>query len=76
MRLGAWIAVLVLTAVSGVCSTSNRGASQDAARSSPPAADALTAYDLIASVLQGPRRLNCHPAAIVPSRATTGTFMA
>jgi hypothetical protein len=68
MRLGAWIAVSILTAVSGVCLTSNRGASQDAARSSPPAADALTAYDLIASVLQGPRCLNCHPRGDRPTQ--------
>jgi hypothetical protein len=68
MRLGAWIAVSVLTAVSGVCLTSSRGASQDAARSSPPAADALAAYDLIASVLQGPRCLNCHPRGDRPTQ--------
>jgi hypothetical protein len=68
MRLGAWIAVSVLTAIPGVCLTSSRGASQDAAQSSPPVADALTAHDLIASVLQDPRCLNCRPRADRPTQ--------
>jgi hypothetical protein len=68
MRLGAWVAVSVLAATSGVCLTSSRGASQDAAQSSPPVADALAAYDLIASVLQGPRCLNCHPGGDRPTQ--------
>ena len=67
MRYGAGLAVWVLTTVSVVCLTSNRGVSQDAVRSSQ-VADALAAYERIASVLQSPRCLNCHPRSDRPTQ--------
>jgi hypothetical protein len=68
MRLGAGIGNLVLATVCVVCLASSRAAAQDAAGSSPPTTDGLAAFDRIASVLQSPRCLNCHPAGDRPTQ--------
>jgi hypothetical protein len=68
MHFGAWLAIAVFTGVSVVCLTPDRGVSQDTARSSSQATDALAAFDRIASVLQSPRCLNFHPRGDRPTQ--------
>jgi hypothetical protein len=68
MRFVGWIAVVACTAACVVCLSSGRGVSQDLARSPSQTADGLAAYDRIASVLQGPRCLNCHPRGDRPTQ--------
>jgi hypothetical protein len=68
MHFGAWLGVSALTMLLIICLTSDRGLSQDAARSVSQAVDALAAYDRIASVLQSPRCLNCHPRGDRPTQ--------
>jgi hypothetical protein len=57
------VTVLLLTA--SVCLVPGRGISQAGPN---PASGALAAYDRIASVLQGPRCLNCHPRGDRPTQ--------
>jgi hypothetical protein len=68
MRFGVWILVSVCTAAAVVCLTPVRSVSQDVPRTPAPTADALAAYDRIASVLQSPRCLNCHPRSDRPAQ--------
>jgi hypothetical protein len=60
MRCGAWIVVGALAA-STICLTSYGGADQRVGKDRPQAAGADIAFARIASVLQSPRCINCHP---------------
>jgi hypothetical protein len=68
MRLSAWIVVGALTA-STICLTSYEGASQGRGEHGvQQISDAGIAFGRIASVLQSPRCLNCHPRGDRPTQ--------